>query len=157
MKSTVLTLSMPREFLMIRLFLGLILGKTMARCECTASDVSTMLWSLPSFIRIEMARPGLFRRDVLIEMKGDCMKKPYTRPLTTEELLALGDDEIDYSDIPPLGEEFWKNAKLVMPEKTEQITLRVKSTVLEAYKATGKGYQTRMNSVLESYARTLKT
>jgi uncharacterized protein (DUF4415 family) len=84
------------------------------------------------------------------------MKPPFTRPLTTEELLTLSDEDIDYSDIPPLDEEFWKNAKLVMPEKTEQITLRVKTTVLEAYKATGKGYQTRMNAVLESFARTLK-
>ncbi len=84
------------------------------------------------------------------------MKKPYTRPLTSEELLALGDRDIDYSDIPALREEFWKNAKVVMPEKTEQITLRVKKSVLEAYKATGKGYQTRMNAVLESFARTLK-
>ena len=84
------------------------------------------------------------------------MKKPYTRPLTTEELVALDDSDIDYSDIPKLGEEFWKNAVLVMPEKTEQITLRVKASVLEAYKATGKGYQTRMNAVLESFARTLK-
>ncbi len=84
------------------------------------------------------------------------MKRPYTRELTIEELLALPDEEIDYSDIPKLDEEFWKNAKLVMPEKTEQITLRVKASVLEAYKATGKGYQTRMNAVLESFARTLK-
>jgi uncharacterized protein (DUF4415 family) len=84
------------------------------------------------------------------------MKPPFTRPLTTEELLTLSDADIDYSDIPPLDDDFWKNAVVVMPEKTEQITLRVKASVLEAYKATGKGYQTRMNSVLESYARTLK-
>jgi uncharacterized protein (DUF4415 family) len=84
------------------------------------------------------------------------MKPPFTRPLTTEELLTLSDEDIDYSDIPPLDDDFWKNAVVVMPEKTEQITLRVKASVLEAYKATGKGYQTRMNSVLESYARTLK-
>jgi uncharacterized protein (DUF4415 family) len=89
-------------------------------------------------------------------MKGRIMKPPFTRELTIEELMALSDEDIDYSDIPPLGEEFWKNAVLVMPEKTEQITLRVKTSVLEAYKATGKGYQTRMNAVLESFARTLK-
>ncbi len=84
------------------------------------------------------------------------MKKPYTRPLTTKELAALDDSDIDYSDIPPLDEQFWANAKLIMPETTQQITLRVKSSVLDAYKATGKGYQTRMNAVLESFARTLK-
>jgi len=43
----------------------------------------------------------------------------------------------------------------VEPEGTQQITLRVKKSVVEAYKSTGKGYQTRMNAVLESYARTL--
>jgi uncharacterized protein (DUF4415 family) len=84
------------------------------------------------------------------------MKKPYTRPLTTKELQALGDDDIDFSDIPLLGEEFWKNAKVISPEPSKQVTLRIKKSVLEAYKATGKGYQTRMNAVLESFARTLK-
>lgn len=49
----------------------------------------------------------------------------------------------------------WKNAKLIEPENTQQIKLRVKKSVLEAFKATGKGYQNRMNAVLDSYARTL--
>jgi uncharacterized protein (DUF4415 family) len=72
------------------------------------------------------------------------------------ELATRGDDKIDYSDIPPLNDEFWANAKLVEPEGTQQVTLRVKKSVLEAYKGTGKGYQTRMNAVLESFARTLR-
>ncbi|WP_438751794.1 BrnA antitoxin family protein [Pararhizobium sp. O133] len=70
-------------------------------------------------------------------------------------LAAHGDTQIDYSDIPELGDDFWKNAVLVEPEGTQQVTLRVKKSVLEAYKATGKVYQTRMNAVLESFARTL--
>jgi uncharacterized protein (DUF4415 family) len=72
-----------------------------------------------------------------------------------EELAAMKDEDIDFSDIPELGEDFWKNAVLVMPDKTQSVTLRVKQSVLDAYKATGKGYQTRMNAVLESYAKTL--
>ena len=72
------------------------------------------------------------------------------------ELAARGDDKIDYTDIPELNDEFWANAKLVEPEGTQQVTLRVKKSVLDAYKATGKGYQTRMNAVLESFARTLR-
>ncbi len=81
------------------------------------------------------------------------MKKKFDRELSLEELAARPDDEIDYSDIPELDETFWQNAELVMPEGTQQVTLRVKTSVLEAFKATGKGYQTRMNAVLESYAR----
>ncbi len=35
--------------------------------------------------------------------------------------------------------------------------MRVKSSVLDAYKALGKGYQTQMNRVLEIYAMTLQS
>ena len=37
------------------------------------------------------------------------------KPLTPQELADLPDSEIDYSDIPPLDEDFWENAKLVKP------------------------------------------
>lgn len=84
------------------------------------------------------------------------MTKKYEKELSLEELSALPDEKIDYSDIPELDENFWTNAKLVEPEGTQQITLRIKKSVIEAYKSTGKGYQTRMNAVLESYARTLR-
>ena len=86
------------------------------------------------------------------------MSKKYDRPLTIDEMVNVRDEDIDFSDIPELDEEFWKKATWVMPEQegTQQVTLRVKKSVLEAYKATGKGYQTRMNAVLESYARTLR-
>lgn len=83
------------------------------------------------------------------------MKKRYDRELTLEELAALPDDQIDTSDIPELDADFWKNAKLIEPDTTQQVTLRVKKSVLDAFKATGKGYQTRMNAVLETYVRTL--
>jgi uncharacterized protein (DUF4415 family) len=83
------------------------------------------------------------------------MKKRYKKELGIKELAVIKDKDIDYSDIPRLDEKFWKNAKLIEPENTQQITLRVKKSVLEAYKSTGKGYQTRMNAVLESFARTL--
>jgi uncharacterized protein (DUF4415 family) len=77
-------------------------------------------------------------------------------PLTDEqkaELQALAempDSEIDYSDIPSLDDEFWKNAvrgKFYRPTKTST-TVRVDSDVLVWLKAQGKGYQTRMNAIL---------
>ena len=39
------------------------------------------------------------------------------------------------------------------PDRTVQITMRVKRSVLAYFKALGRGYQTRMNRVLESYVR----
>ncbi|MEF2552426.1 BrnA antitoxin family protein [Aurantimonas sp. A2-1-M11] len=84
------------------------------------------------------------------------MKKRYETEISPADLAELPDDAIGTSDIPELDDAFWENAVLVEPNLTQPVTLRVKKSVLEAFKAEGKGYQTRMNAVLESYARTLK-
>ncbi|MBJ3785913.1 BrnA antitoxin family protein [Devosia sediminis] len=85
------------------------------------------------------------------------MKGPYQRELTNEELANLKDEDIDFSDIPELDETFWKNAEVVETVgSTTPVTLRVKTSVLEAFKADGKGYQTRMNAVLEAYVKAMK-
>ncbi|KQP10616.1 MAG: BrnA antitoxin family protein [Methylobacterium sp.] len=83
------------------------------------------------------------------------MTKRYARPMTPDEIAAVPDSEIDFSDVPELDEAFWANAKLIEPDRTQSVTLRVKTSVLEAYKQHGRGYQTRMNAVLESYARAM--
>ena len=80
-----------------------------------------------------------------------------TLPRLTEaqraNLLALGarpDSEIDFSDIPELTDEQWKNAergRFYRPVK-RQITARVDADVLEWLKAQGKGYQSRINAIL---------
>ena len=43
------------------------------------------------------------------------MKKEYDKPLSIEELAALPDDRIDTSEMPVLGEAFWKNARVTPP------------------------------------------
>ena len=73
-----------------------------------------------------------------------------------EELARTKDEDIDFSDIPELDDDFWKNAAVVHPDGTTPVTLRVKTSVLNAFKAGGKGYQTRMNAVLEAYVRAMK-
>lgn len=77
----------------------------------------------------------------------------YDKPLTQKQVGAVKDEDIDFSDIPELDEQFWNNASLVEPDLTEQITMRVKRSVLDFFRAPGKGYQTRINRVLESYVR----
>ena len=81
------------------------------------------------------------------------MTKRYDRELTTEELLRLKDEDIDYSDIPELDDSFWAKARVVMPEqrnKTE-ITAKSDADMVAWFKAQGRGYQARMNAVLRSY------
>lgn len=73
-----------------------------------------------------------------------------------KELEAMSDEDIDYSDIPSLDEEFFKNAKLVKRKpRTEQISIRVDTEVLEWFKthAQEKGYQTLINDVLRTYIK----
>jgi uncharacterized protein (DUF4415 family) len=60
------------------------------------------------------------------------------------------DSEIDFSDIPPLKESFWKNAvrnPFYRPVK-QQLTVRLDSDVVAWLRRRGRGYQTRLNSVL---------
>ena len=84
------------------------------------------------------------------------MKKLSIKVYSAAEIATLPDESINYDDIPELDEAFWNKAVLVQPDKTQQVTLRVKSSVLDVYKALGKGYQTQMNRVLETYAKTLQ-
>lgn len=77
----------------------------------------------------------------------------YIKSRSRSESSSIRDEDIDFSDIPELDESFWQNAELVRPDRTEQITLRIKRSVLAHFRAGGKGYQTRINRVLESYVR----
>ncbi len=68
-----------------------------------------------------------------------------------KEIAAIPESEIDTSDIPELGKDFWAKAELKLPENKKAISLRVDADVLNWFKNKGKGYQSRMNVVLRSY------
>ena len=67
-------------------------------------------------------------------------------------LVTQPDDKIDYSDIPPLTERFWKSAvrnPFYRPVK-QQLTLRLDADVIAWLRRPGVGYQTRLNALLRS-------
>ncbi|KAA3604706.1 MAG: 3-oxoacyl-ACP synthase [Calditrichaeota bacterium] len=66
---------------------------------------------------------------------------------------SMTDSEIDLSEIPELDENFWKTAKVVEPKKKKAISLRIDNDVLEWFRQQGKGYQTKINSVLKAYVK----
>ena len=68
-----------------------------------------------------------------------------------DKLEKMSDEDIDYSDIPPLDNEFFKKGKLRLPKSKPLISIRIDSDVLEWFKGQGAGYQTRMNAVLRMY------
>jgi len=78
------------------------------------------------------------------------------RKLTREQqeelrvLQEMTDEDIDYSDIPPVTD--WSKAvvgRFYRPVK-ETVTIRLDADVLDWLKQGGKGYQTRVNSILRA-------
>jgi uncharacterized protein (DUF4415 family) len=73
--------------------------------------------------------------------------KPYK--MTAAEKKRLEETPIDYSDIPELDDDFFKNAKIAdWPPAKEQLTIRLDADVLAWLKSNGRGYQTRINRIL---------
>ena len=58
----------------------------------------------------------------------------------------------DAPEGPGLGPDFWKQARVVVPEgPKKQLTVRLDADVVAWFKSQGKGYQTRINAVLRSF------
>ncbi len=72
-----------------------------------------------------------------------------------KRLAKMKDADIDFSDIPEIPPE--KFAKAIVRKglksvpKKSQVTLRIDADVLQWFKKSGKGYQTRINSLLRTY------
>ena len=56
-----------------------------------------------------------------------------------EKIDAMTDEDIDYSDIPPLGDEFLEKQTVSWPPK-QQVTIQLDRDILEWLQAEGKGY-----------------
>lgn len=73
-----------------------------------------------------------------------------------DAIAAMPDDQIDTSDAPFLPDAVWKKVSDELPQKKQQITLRIDAEVLAFFKDSGKRYQSRMNAVLRSYVEAQK-
>ena len=69
-------------------------------------------------------------------------------------LEKMTDQDIDFSDIPPLDKAFFAGAALRLPRRKKSLSIRLDPDVLEWFKHQGKGYQTRINAVLRMYMET---
>jgi uncharacterized protein (DUF4415 family) len=67
-----------------------------------------------------------------------------------KRLQAAKDSDIDTSDIPELGDDFFLHAELHTPPK-QAVTMRLDADVLTWFKEQGQGYQTRINKLLRAY------
>ena len=82
------------------------------------------------------------------------MKKP--TETNWDRIDAMTDDMIDTSDIPPLTEEWFKNAKRRMPKKPVAVTVQVETDVLAWYKGQGDDYARRMSAALRIFAEVIE-
>ncbi|HEY9700133.1 MAG TPA: BrnA antitoxin family protein [Trichocoleus sp.] len=66
-------------------------------------------------------------------------------------LEAMTDEEIDYSDIPPLTEEFFETATLRVPAAQAHNLVQLDPDVMVWFQSQGAEYKTLINSVLRRY------
>lgn len=76
---------------------------------------------------------------------------PHRSQTDWEWLDKAVDADIDFSDIPPLDEDFFRNAVVRMPRMKKMVSIRLDEELIEWYKRQGPGYQTRINAVLKAY------
>jgi uncharacterized protein (DUF4415 family) len=73
---------------------------------------------------------------------------------------ARGEDKTrkDAPEAESLGKDFWKNARVVLPEERGKtsVHLRLDNDILRWFKGAGKGHLTRMNAVLRAYVEAQK-
>lgn len=66
-------------------------------------------------------------------------------------LEAMEDEGIDYSDIPPLTEEFFEKATLRIPASQAQRLVQIDTDILKWFQAQGGEYKALINSALRRY------
>lgn len=95
-------------------------------------------------------KPSVITRNAVVDNKQATSQTDWNR------LDALGDDDIDYSDAPEMGADFWKAAKVLDRGAKKPITIRVDQEVITWFKSRGGRYQVLMNQVLRQYMEQLE-
>ena len=72
-------------------------------------------------------------------------------------LESRSEDNIDYSDIPPLSDEFFERATLRIPAEQAQNLVQLDPEVKQWFEAQGTQYKTLINTVLRQYIESHKT
>lgn len=66
-------------------------------------------------------------------------------------LEAMTDEEIDYSDIPPLTDEFFENAMLRVPAVQARNLIQLEPDIMAWFRSQDAEYKTLINSILRRY------
>ena len=72
-------------------------------------------------------------------------------------LESKSEENIDYSDIPPLTDEFFERATLRIPANQAQDLVQLDPDVKQWFQSQGEQYKTLINKVLRQYMEANKT
>ncbi|MEW6262684.1 MAG: BrnA antitoxin family protein [Thermodesulfobacteriota bacterium] len=68
---------------------------------------------------------------------------------------AMKDQDMDLTDSPEMGTDFFRRAKVVLPAPKERITIRLDREIVDYFRGRseeeGGGYQSWINAVLKRY------
>ncbi len=67
-----------------------------------------------------------------------------------DEIRAIKDEDIDYSDIPELDDDWFKNAKVVIPQ-AKPVAVKLDNDVVKWYQSHDRNYQAKINAILRAY------
>ncbi|MCZ7466447.1 BrnA antitoxin family protein [Rhizobium rhizogenes] len=73
--------------------------------------------------------------------------------MTDEDIDRAMRDDPDWAGFEDID---WSKAEVVFPTPKQSISIRLDQDVVDFFKSTGKGYQTRMNAVLRHYVHEQK-
>ncbi len=82
------------------------------------------------------------------------MKKP--SKTDWEGLASMTDEDIDYSDIPPLPDTFFKRAKVWQPQPRVAVTVDLDADILEWFKIEAEDWESRIQTALRIYVEANK-
>lgn len=68
-----------------------------------------------------------------------------------QALESMSDESIDYSDIPPLTDEFFERATLRIPASQAQNLVQLDSDVMQWFHSQGEHYKSLINNILRDY------
>ena len=83
--------------------------------------------------------------------KSNTLKKDGT---DYERLDAMRDEDIDFSEIPPITDEMLARGVVrhnVLTQTKEELTLRIDTDVLQWFQSRGRGWETLINFLLRRY------
>lgn len=68
----------------------------------------------------------------------------------------MTDEEIDYSDVPPLPDAFFERARVWRPRPKVTVTVELDADILEWFRAEAEDWEARMQTALRLYVEAHK-